>query len=35
VSFSPHGTGTRTAKVKVTDSASTSPQSVALTGVGQ
>jgi hypothetical protein len=35
VTFSPHGTGTRTAKVKVTDSASTSPQNVALTGVGQ
>lgn len=35
VTFTPHATGTRSAKVKVTDSASNSPQSVSLTGTGQ
>jgi len=35
VTFSPHATGTRSAKVKITDSASNSPQNVGLTGTGQ
>ena len=35
VTFRPLATGTRTSKVKVTDSASTSPQSVVLSGTGQ
>jgi hypothetical protein len=35
VTFTPLATGTRSAKVKVTDSASTSPQSVGLSGTGQ
>lgn len=35
VTFTPHATGTRSANVKVTDDASTSPQSVRLGGTGQ
>jgi hypothetical protein len=35
VTFTPRASGARTAKVKVTDSASNSPQSVGLTGTGQ
>lgn len=35
VTFTPGATGTRSAKVKVSDNASTSPQSVGLSGTGQ
>jgi hypothetical protein len=35
VIFTPHATGARSAKVKIADSASNSPQSVGLSGTGQ
>jgi len=35
VTFTPGGTGSRSGKVKVNDDASTSPQSVGLSGTGQ